>query len=216
MPPTPASPTTPACIVLIDAVADRLITQQLNSPDIPAAVEVVDIRSIDRRGRDIIEALRATRFAGGLVVISRSTTEDRVTLLDAGADHVLDPSRGVNELIAWIRSTTRRTQLDRRTHLLPEHLDRTLTLCTHTNTIVNNGLRADVTETERKILAVLLRNHGNIVHRQHLLMVIWGITCESTTNILNAYIWSIRRKLDTIHAPTALQTIRGKGFVLTT
>ena len=91
MPPTPASPTTPACIVLIDAVADRLITQQLNSPDIPPAIEVVDVRAIDHRGRDIIEALRATRFTGGLVIISQSTAEDRVALLDAGADHVLDP-----------------------------------------------------------------------------------------------------------------------------
>ncbi|MFC9550203.1 winged-helix domain-containing protein [Rhodococcus sp. NPDC056960] len=217
MPAPPASRHTPACVVLIDTVADRLIAQQLTRHyALPDSVELIDVRSIAQRGAAVIEALRATRFTGGILIISRSPTEDRVDLLDAGADHVLDSSRGVDELVAWVRSNLRRTQWDRRTPLLPEHLDPELTLCTRTNAIVNDELRTDITETERRILTVLLRNRGDIVHRRHLLMVVWGVTCESTTNVLNAYIWSIRRKLAAVGAPSILRTIRGKGFVLLT
>lgn len=216
MHPSPPSPITPACVVLIDTVPDRLLARQLSqSGMLPDCVDLIDVRAIAERGAALVESLRATRFNGGILIISRATTGHRVAFLEAGADHVLEPSTGVNELVAWIRSTIRRTQLNQPT-FFGEHRGHTLMLCTRTNVIVKDGLRTNVTETECKILAVLLRNRGEIVHRRDLLMLVWGITCESTTNVLNAYIWSIRRKLATIDTVSVLQTSRGKGFVLRT
>ncbi|MFD6059807.1 winged helix-turn-helix domain-containing protein [Rhodococcus wratislaviensis] len=43
----------------------------------------------------------------------------------------------------------------------------------------------------------------------------WGIGSETTTtNVLNAHLWSLRRKLASIGAPRAIRTIRGIGFTL--
>ncbi len=68
--------------------------------------------------------------------------------------------------------------------------------------------------TEFDLMAVLVRTAGRTVSREYLLMIVWGITSESKTNVLNAYVWSLRRKLATIGAPNALHTVRGVGFAL--
>ncbi len=61
---------------------------------------------------------------------------------------------------------------------------------------------------------MLADSEGRVVPRRHLLMLVWGIAEETTTNVLNAHIWSLRRKLGSIGASHTLQTVRGVGFAL--
>ncbi|UZG60510.1 winged helix-turn-helix domain-containing protein (plasmid) [Rhodococcus opacus] len=58
-------------------------------------------------------------------------------------------------------------------------------------------------------------NAGRIVLRRDLLLMMWGVASEPRTKkVLNTHIFSLRRKLASIGAPHAVQTIRGVGFSL--
>ncbi|MFC9555928.1 winged-helix domain-containing protein [Rhodococcus sp. NPDC056960] len=178
---------------------------------------VLAVESRRRHGVATVEALRRTGYTEALVVVGQFDEDARIALLEAGADHVLNLPIGPHELAAWIRSCCRR--VDRtRTGAAPTRrpLDHPhgITLTWSDRTIERNGRRMSLTKTEFDIMTILVRCAGRAVSREYLLMIVWGITSESKTNVLNAYVWSLRRKLAGIDAPTALHTVRGVGFAL--
>ncbi|MGW4339705.1 winged helix-turn-helix transcriptional regulator [Rhodococcus koreensis] len=180
---------------------------------LPPNVAIRSLRSHRLHGLPIVRALRATGFESALIVLGTFQSDDeRIALFEAGADHVLDVRTTTSELIAWIRSTLRRPRPER--PQAPSPSDSDLELNWTTLTIERRDTRAHLTMTEFDVIAVLARNPGRIVSRQLILLLVWGITCEANTNVLNAQIWSLRRKLASVGAPDALRTTRGLGFIL--
>lgn len=205
----------PACMVLVDAEVERSVIARLRDNGVlPRDVAIVDKRSHRRHGLATVEALRATRFDAAVIVVGAfHSIDERIALLDAGADHVLHGPVSPAVLIAWTRSILRRTRA------LPP--DASLVSSSHLllrrgcNTVERRGIRTTLTNTEFDLLAVLARNAGRVVPRRHLLLLVWGIPGESSTNVLNVHIWSLRRKLASIGAPQSVRTVRGVGLRFT-
>lgn len=80
-----------ACMVLVDADLERSVIARLRENGaLPRDVAIVDIRSHRRSGLATVHALRATRFAAALIGVGAfHSIDDRIALLDAGADQVL-------------------------------------------------------------------------------------------------------------------------------
>ena len=71
---------------------------------------LLDLGLPDLDGIDIIKKLRTFSFTPIIVISARSNDDDKITALDIGADDYLTKPFSVEELLARIRSTLRRTQ----------------------------------------------------------------------------------------------------------
>ncbi|KAF0966679.1 Response regulator MprA [Rhodococcus sp. T7] len=145
------------------------------------------------------------------MIDQRRSSQERIAALEAGADDVLDVQMGEEELVARIRAVLRRAQ----SRPQPTPNAQVLSLNWGCKTVEHHGLRRTLTQTEFNLMVVLTINAGRIVLRRHLLLIVWGVASDSRAKkVLNTYIFSLRRKLASIGAPHAVQTIRGVGFSL--
>ena len=71
---------------------------------------LLDLGLPDLDGIDIIKKFRTFSFTPIIVISARSNDDDKITALDIGADDYLTKPFSVEELLARIRSTLRRTQ----------------------------------------------------------------------------------------------------------
>ncbi|QYB00805.1 winged helix-turn-helix domain-containing protein [Rhodococcus sp. USK10] len=115
------------------------------------------------------------------------------------------------EITTWIRSVLRRVTI---CQPAKRGSPQELALIWEAGALERHEGRVLLTKTEFDIFAVLARSAGSVVSRRNLLLIVWGVGCESTTNVLNACMWSLRRKLVLVGAGQAIQTIRGVGFAL--
>ena len=68
----------------------------------------------------------------------------------------------------------------------------------------------DLTAREFVLLETLMRHSGQVLSREQLLSHVWGYSYDPTTNLVNVYIGSLRKKL----GADVIQTVRGFGYRL--
>lgn len=147
-----------------------------------------------------------------LMLTARDSTQDVVRGLDAGADDYLTKPFAFDELLARVRALTRRqvggpTGLLRYEDLEMDRLRRT----------VRRGSRAiDLSPREFRLLEFFLLNPEQVVTRTRLLEKVWDMTFDPETNVVEAHVSNLRRKLEEGGTPRLLQTVRGAGYALRT
>ncbi|MEJ8826847.1 response regulator transcription factor [Variovorax humicola] len=159
-------------------------------------------------GRDGAEVLRRARERGDatpvLVLTARGDIEDRIHVLDLGADDYLLKPFAFRELLARMRAVVRRR--DGAAHSLigsgPLQLDLT------TREVLQNGTRETLTAREFALLHALLERPGAILSREQLENRIYGWGEEVTSNAIDVLIHGMRRKI----GPDAIRNVRGLGW----
>jgi len=158
------------------------------------------------------EVLRRIRHAGHhlpLVIVADSDdTQERIRLLDLGADdYVVKPVR-VAELAARLRALLRRCSTGYAAENELRHGD--LRVATQSRTVSKDGSRVLLTEKEYSLLEALVRNKGLVVSRQRLEEIMNGKFCELSSNPLEVHVHHLRRKL----GAHLISTVRGVGYML--
>jgi two-component system response regulator MprA len=144
-----------------------------------------------------------------LIVTARETVADRVRGLDAGADDYLVKPFALDELHARLRALLRRAAPDG-DRLAYEDLE----LDRETLRVRRGDRRIELTDTERRLLEVLLEHPEQVLLRDTLYERVWGADLSGTSNALDVYIGYLRRKTEAGGAPRLIQTVRGLGFML--
>jgi DNA-binding response OmpR family regulator len=111
-----------------------------------------------------------------------------------------------DELLARIKTRLRSTGTEE-VHALTAG-DVRLDLTTRRATIGNKVV--DLTAREFVLLETLMRHSGQVLSREQLLSHVWGYSYDPTTNLVNVYIGSLRKKL----GADVIQTVRGFGYRL--
>ncbi|RYH15198.1 MAG: response regulator transcription factor [Alcaligenaceae bacterium] len=202
----------PTCELLVDrSVGPRFLDELIAAVGDDFAVSNLRVRQRRYNGVDLVRALRETKFNAAIIVLGRLESADqRIAFFDSGADHVLDLPIATLELVSWIRSIQRRiSQLP-----APCFWAEGLGLRWEEHTVEWEDRRITLTVMEFELVAVLARCAGAVVSRRHLLLAVWGLAHEVTTNVLNAHMWSLRRKLASIGARHLVHTVHKVGFVL--
>ena len=89
-----------------------------------------------------------------------------------------------------------------------------LTLDPGTRAVVRAGRPIDLTPIEFRLLELLLRNPGRVLHRTEIFHRVWGFDFGPTSNSLNVYVGYLRKKTEAGGEPRLIHTVRGVGYVL--
>ena len=172
-------------------------------------VVVLDLNLPDVDGVDLCQQIRSNGNTVPIIMLTnRSSTVDRITGLDAGADDYLPKPFHPDELIARIRAVSRRPNT-----LVGEVLQvGDLTLDTRTYKVTRAGKNIDLMPKELQLLEYLLRKQEEVVSKGELLRHVWGIYSNNSSNRLEVYIRYLREKLDDPFEVKLIHTIRGRGY----
>ena len=142
-----------------------------------------------------------------IFLTARDAVSDRVRGLDAGAEDYLCKPFAFEELLARVRSLTRR--LDRQPAAALTHGDVALDLDAQRAT--RAGRRLDLTAKEFTLLALFLRYPDAALSRARIYEQVWDEEYDASSNTLAVHVGELRRKLEA-HGPRLVQTVRGVGY----
>lgn len=173
---------------------------------------ILDLGLPDRDGVEFVRDLRAWSAVPVLILSARSSEEDKINALDAGADDYLTKPFGVGELLARVRALGRRharlgaaaapmvsfgevqVDLSRRLVLFREE-------------------EVHLTPIEYRLLTTLLANAGKVLTHRFLLREVWGGAYVNSSQYLRVYVGRLRQKLELSPArPQHFLTETGVGY----
>ena len=173
---------------------------------------MIDLGLPDGDGLDLIRELRASgkKSTPILVTTARSSIPDRVNGLDCGADDYLSKPFHVDEVLARIRALLRRPSA-----LQPKEKQvGQLILNSATGEIFFNGALVEMRQSERRLLALLIRRSGRLVPRNLIQDSLHGLGEPTAPNAIEKLVSRLRKGLDREAMGVELKTIRGAGYVL--
>ncbi len=168
---------------------------------------VLDLLLPRRSGAEMLEGLRtAGRTTPVLMLTARDAIEDRVRLLNGGADDYLTKPFAIEELTARIRALIRRAS----PHPAPVVTIGSLRIDLARRRVYRDEQEVELTGREYGILELLIRHRGGVVARANLHEHLYDDENELMSNAIDVHIASLRRKL----GPTLIQTRRGLGYLI--
>jgi two-component system OmpR family response regulator len=169
---------------------------------------LLDLLLPDSNGRDVLAAIRTRDTETPVIVVSAlGEIDDKVTLLDLGADDYLVKPFAFAELAARVRAAARHGQSSSRVLRTLE-----LELDTKTRVATREGAQVDLPSREFQLLEYLMRHPGQVLSRQQILDSVWGFGFDTESNIVDVYVSYLRRKLDRPDEPSVIETVRGAGY----
>jgi two-component system KDP operon response regulator KdpE len=175
-------------------------------------IVVLDLGLPDTQGIDVLKKLREWATFPVLILSVRSSEQDIVAALDAGADDYLTKPFRTAELLARIRTALRHRQVPEQ-HA-PFQIS-SLSVDLNARLVKKSGEVVRLTPTEYALLALFVRNVGKVLTHRFILQQIWGATFEEETQYSRVYVGQLRKKLedDPTH-PRLLLTESGIGYRL--
>jgi DNA-binding response OmpR family regulator len=172
---------------------------------------VLDLMIPKVNGEEVVRQLRAGRNATPVLVLTAmSETRKTIDLLDIGADDYMTKPFDLGELIARSRALIRRGKGTGE----PVLRFGNLSLHTTEQTVQHGMTRVDLSPTEYRILEYLMFRPRVIVSKRELLEHLYDFTWEHHSNVIEAHISNLRKKLRTGTESEILETLRGRGYRL--
>jgi two-component system, OmpR family, response regulator len=193
---------------------DALRQAEANKPDLI----VLDVMMPDMDGFEVCRRLRAAGNEVPVIFLTaRDTSSDTVTGLAIGGDDYVTKPFSVEALVARVRAVLRRAS---RTATEEQEVRTAgplrvadLELDEERWTVHRRGVPVELTATEFRLLAYLMRHQGRVLTRAQLLEKVWGWDYSGESQIVETYVSYLRRKLDPL-GPPLIHTQRGVGYSL--
>ena len=173
---------------------------------------ILDLQLGDRHGFEILQELRRNgRRTPVLLYSGLGDTESIVRGLDAGADDYVVKPVSNEELRARVRTLVRRGSGSR---VSEQVTTGNLTLNRLTRRVTCGAVDVSLTSMELKLLEHLMMHAGETVTRSELHDKVWDMHFDPSSNVIDAHVARLRKKLDKAGASAVIATRRGMGFVL--
>lgn len=172
-------------------------------------VVILDIELPDGEGTTVLKQVRQSDLPiGVLVLTARSEIDDKVHLLDVGADDYLTKPFVLAELDARIRAVHRR-HLSRSVKTRP--IGR-LAFDPMQRTLWDGDTQIILRTQELKLLESLWAAPGGFLDKSTLLNRIYGMDQDASDNALEVHVSRLRKRLEPFDI--YIKTIRGQGYQL--
>jgi DNA-binding response OmpR family regulator len=189
------------------------------------SVVVLDLKLPHLPGKEVCRALKAYAASVPIVVLSANTeVEDKVLLLELGADDYVTKPFSPKELLARVRRAMRRSEpsISHGTTVAPEAPQHELLAFGDIRIDFTSmgaaraGKPVTLTTQEFKLLKFFARSPDRVISREELLNEVWGYTNYPTTRTVDSHILRLRQKLEPDPAnPRYFLTMHGSGYKFT-
>lgn len=175
---------------------------------------MLDLGLPDIDGVEVIAKVRGWSAVPIIVISARTEDSDKIGALDAGADDYLTKPFSVEELLARVRASLRRSGMagagaaeSSTFDNGPLHIDFAAGCATLA------GEELQLTPTEYKLLALLAKNVGKVLTHTFITHEIWGTSWDSDIASLRVFMRTLRKKVEADPAhPQLIQTHVGVGY----
>ena len=195
---------------LVDLVHDGMSAWQAAQAE-QFDLLILDLNLPQLDGLSLLRKLRPLRpHLPVLVLTGLSGIEERVQVLDSGADDFLTKPFSLFELCARVRALMRRVRGNPgRTICVSDlFMDR------DQQRVERAGKRIPLSSKEFAVLECLMANAGKPVSRATIMETAWGTPYDGSSNLVDVYVKYVRDKVDSGAAEKLIHTMRGIGYVV--
>ena len=173
-------------------------------------VAILDIQLPDGSGAAVLKVLRDTRSQTAVLMLTaRGNVDDRVAVLDSGADDYLVKPFDLRELQARVRALARRQAPERASVIEFGDLRFDPANCA----LDIGGTPVTLTRREFSLLEVMLANRGRVIPKERIFERMYAFGDEEIgLNSVEIQVSRMRRKLE--GSNVSIRTLRGLGYQL--
>jgi two-component system OmpR family response regulator len=173
---------------------------------------LLDLNLPDISGEDVCASLRFSGITTPILILTgRDVVQDKVELLDMGADDYITKPFSLEEIRARIRVALR--------HHASKMISNTLTLQdleldTGARTVRRANKPIELRRKEFDLLEYMMRNQGQTLTRPMILEHIWDMNENLWANVVDVHIKHLRDKIDRPYDSQLIKTVHGVGYKL--
>jgi DNA-binding response OmpR family regulator len=160
-------------------------------------------------GRQICQEVRKSGKHTPIMILSvKSEVDDKVGLLNDGADDYITKPFSFQELLARIRALMRRPA-----KIEPDVLKiEDLVLDKNSHAVKRGSRDVALSPKEFLLLEYLMKNRGRVLSRSEILEHVWDINADPFTNTIETHILNLRKKIGQKNRKEIIHTVSGMGY----
>lgn len=171
---------------------------------------ILDIMIPRMNGLQLARTLRAKRCTTPILMLTaKSTLENRIEGLNAGADYYLTKPFDTRELLACINALLRRQG----SHVDELSFGNTV-LDLSCTTLVCGEKSVRLSSREFDVMRILLQSGANNLSKESILSRVWGFDSNAVENHVEVYVGFLRKKLASIGSDVRIVSVRKLGYHL--
>ena len=172
---------------------------------------ILDLGLPDMEGQQVLTEMRQWSDIPVIVLSARPDENQKIKLLDAGANDYVTKPFSIQELCARIRVMFRNKPQQSEQNIVFDDGQLSVDVAEHVVTFAQEEIV--LTKKEFQLLALLIRHQGKIVTQKQIMTELWGISHEEDTHYLRILVKKLRSKIgDSAVTPKYIFTIAGVGL----
>ncbi len=161
-------------------------------------------------GIEVCKSLRAANYGQAILLLTaKDALQDKVLGLDAGADDYLTKPFEMDEMLARLRSLTRRNFAPIQADVLTFGR---FTLNRASRQLFRSGEEIFLSQREYQLLDVFVQNSGHVLNREVILDRVWGFGSEVSYKNVDVTVKMLRDKLEAAEGEARIHSVRGVGY----
>lgn len=171
---------------------------------------ILDVMMPKMNGYEVARTVRKNRCSTPILMLTaKSSLEDRIEGLNAGADYYLTKPFDSRELLACINALLRRQggQVD-------EMVFGNTVLDLSSSTLICGGKEIRLSAREFDVMRALFSAKGRNLSKETILAKVWGYDSNAVENHVEVYVGFLRKKLANIGSNVKIESIRRLGYHL--
>ena len=172
---------------------------------------ILDLGLPDMEGQQVLTEMRQWSDIPVIVLSARPDENQKIKLLDAGANDYVTKPFSIQELCARIRVMFRNKPQQSEQNIVFDDGQLSVDVAEHVVTFAQEEIV--LSKKEFQLLALLIRHQGKIVTQKQIMTELWGISHEEDTHYLRILVKKLRTKIgDSAVTPKYIFTIAGVGL----
>ena len=171
---------------------------------------ILDVMMPKMNGYEVARTVRKNRCSTPILMLTaKSSLEDRIEGLNAGADYYLTKPFDSRELLACINALLRRQGNE-----VDEMVFGNTVLDLSSSTLICGGKEIRLSAREFDVMRALFSTKNRNLSKETILAKVWGYDSNAVENHVEVYVGFLRKKLASIGSNVKIESIRRLGYHL--